>query len=102
MWHLTNLQVLYLDHNPHLLTPPPEIIMGGIEAIRAFLRELQRSSTVRYESKLLIVGEGGTGKSSLLRALRAENFEQNLSTTHGIEISHLTLQHTSHTLTLLT
>src|SRR5262249_5586430 len=49
----------------------------------------------RYEAKLLIVGEGGTGKSSLLRALRAEAFDPHLPTTHGIEIDQLKLSHPS-------
>src|SRR5262249_38320652 len=42
-------------------------------------------------AKLLLVGEGGTGKSSLSRALRNESFDPHLSTTHGIEIDHLKL-----------
>jgi GTPase SAR1 family protein len=38
---------------------------------------------VRYEAKLLVVGEGGRGKSSLLKVLRGEKFEADLVTTHG-------------------
>ena len=48
---------------------------------------------MRYEAKLLIVGEGGTGKSSLLRALRNQVFVTQLSTTHGIEVDTLELPH---------
>lgn len=40
-----------------------------------------------------MVGEGGTGKSSLLRALRDEAFVQGLSTTHGIEVGSYELLH---------
>jgi len=36
-----------------------------------------------------IVGEGGTGKSSLLRALQGQPFDEQLSTTHGIAIQPL-------------
>ncbi len=59
----------------------------------SFLRELEESGTTRYEAKLLVVGEGGTGKSSLLRALRNQSFEQGLSTTHGIEVDQLVFPH---------
>ena len=87
------MQILYLDNNPDLLTPPPEIVAQGTQEILAFLRELQRASITRYEAKLLLVGEGGTGKSSLLRALRGQDFEKNLDTTHGIAVENLPLPH---------
>ncbi len=90
---LTNLESLYLDNNPDLLTPPPEIVAQGTREILAFLRELQRESVKRYEAKVLLVGEGVTGKSSLLRALRGQEFEANLPTTHGIAVENLPLPH---------
>lgn len=86
------LQELYLKNNP-ILTPPPEITAQGTEAILTFLRELQQQSVLRYEAKLILVGEGGTGKSSLLRSLRDEQFDTTLSTTHGIEVETLALPH---------
>jgi internalin A len=92
---LTCLQELYLDSNPSLQTPPPEIIAQGAVAILTFLRDLLENSTSRYEAKLLIVGEGGTGKSSLSRALRNQDFDATLSTTHGIEVANLKLSHPS-------
>ncbi len=90
---LTSLQELDLRDNPDLLTPPPEIVAQGTEEILAFLRELQRESVRRYEAKVLLVGEGGTGKSSLLRALRGQEFEVDLDTTHGIAVENLQLRH---------
>src|SRR5712691_470528 len=90
---LTNLQRLTLEDNPALLTVPPEIVVQGTADILTFLRELREKSITRYEAKLLVVGEGGTGKSSLLRALRNQTFDATLSTTHGIEIDHLAVSH---------
>ncbi len=90
---LANLQHVSLVGNPHLLTPPPEIVAKGTRAILAFLRELLRGSVDRYEAKLLLVGEGGTGKSSLLRALQGRTFDAHLDTTHGIELNRLSLPH---------
>src|SRR5439155_6516704 len=71
----------------------PEIVAHGTEAILSFLRGLVGSSVVRYEAKLLVVGEGGTGKSSLLKALRGEEFDADLVTTHGIEVGELHVPH---------
>jgi len=90
---LRDLIMLELDNNPQLLSPPPEIVARGKMDILAFLRELQEDSFVRYEAKLLVVGEGGTGKSSLLRMLKEEGFESDLPTTHGIEVGQLMLPH---------
>src|SRR6266568_4849604 len=99
---LTGLQTLNVADIPTLQTPPPEIVARGTADILSFLRELQESSIIRYESKLLLVGEGGTGKSSLLRALRNDTFDSNLSTTHGIEVDRLQLLSSHHEITLNT
>lgn len=88
---LENLKELLLEGNP-LQSPPPEIVRQGTAATLAYLREL-RASTRQWVSKLLFVGEGGVGKTSLLRALRGEGFDFLESTTHGIEIGSFTLKH---------
>ena len=90
---LTNLENLRVDDNPNLLTPPLEIVARGTADILDFLRGLLQSGTMRYEAKLLVVGEGGTGKTSLLRSLRNETFDPQLETTHGIAVDRLTLVH---------
>src|SRR5260221_65036 len=125
LWQLTNLQEIYLSNTklkrlpteigqlnslqtlnvadiPTLQTPPPEIVARGTADILSFLRELQESRIIRYESKLLLVGEGGTGKSSLLRALRNKSFDFNLSSTHGIEVDRLQLSDPHHVIILNT
>ncbi|GCF11028.1 COR domain-containing protein [Dictyobacter arantiisoli] len=88
---LTQLEIIDVSDNKDLLTPPPEVVARGTDEILTFLRELQHDSIARYEAKLLIVGEGGTGKSSLLRALRKEDFIIDTASTHGIEIGRLEL-----------
>ena len=90
---LTNLHPLNVVDNPDLLTPPMEVVSQGTEAILSFLSELQKDNVVRYEAKVVIVGQGETGKSSLLRALRHEEFIVGLPTTHGIEVGNLQLPH---------
>lgn len=68
---------------------------GGWPALRNYLRSLDSGTgeTPAYEAKVLLVGEGGVGKSSLLAALRDEPFRENRDTTHGIEIKPLALDH---------
>ncbi|WP_413199540.1 COR domain-containing protein [Nostoc piscinale] len=89
---LANLTMLYLGNNP-ITSPPPEIIEQGTQAILAYLQEKLEDSQRQWVSKLLVVGEGGVGKTSLLRALRGEEFDTQESTTHGIEIKSLPLTH---------
>jgi internalin A len=89
---LSSLTRLYLQNNP-LTSPPPEIVEQGIQAIFSYLRERLEGSQRQWVSKLLVVGEGGVGKTSLLRALRGEEFDAQESTTHGIEIKSLELTH---------
>lgn len=85
---LTNLTELNLRGNPIAL--PPEILAmerQPAEIIRYHL-ELQRAEerATLNEAKLILLGEGGAGKTSLLRSLTAGSFLQNESTTQGINI----------------
>ena len=90
---LTNLQVLYLCNNPDLLTPPPEIVAQGTQKYSPFYANSNVQASHATKPNFLLVGEGGTGKSSLLRALRGQDFEKNLDTTHGIAVENLPLPH---------
>jgi len=87
---LTNLTELKLERNP-LELPPPEVVKQGTKAVLAYLREQLKEKKRQWVSKLLIVGEGGVGKTSLLRAIRGEPFLEGLETTHGIGIEELVL-----------
>ena len=88
---LTNLTTLYLHDNP-LTFPPPEIVEQGTAAILAYLQE-QQDASQQWVSKLLVVGVGGVGKTSLLRALNEQPFDTQESTTRGIAIGSLSLPH---------
>ncbi len=89
-------QTLELDlPNKGITQLPPEIVQQGTHAVFAFLRGQLQPGRPQWISKLLMVGEGGVGKSSLLRALHHKDFNPQLSTTHGIEIDTLELEHPS-------
>lgn len=84
--NMKSLQKLLLEGNPFDLLPP-EIIARGIESIRNFYKELQEKDYL-YEVKLILVGEGRVGKTSLANALMSANY--NLleeESTQGININ---------------
>jgi internalin A len=103
---LIKLQKLGL---PDWLLLPPEIVRQDISTILAYLRACSQT-TERYEAKVILVGEGSVGKSSLLQALREGEkdvrgsfllrqkypFPQShseLPLTHGIDTKTLVMPH---------
>jgi small GTP-binding protein len=71
---------------------PLEILSQPTEAIRNYCRAVLADQTVRlYEAKLLIVGEGGVCKSSLLNRLAYGSFSETETTTEGIDIHRWTI-----------
>lgn len=91
---LENLRELRLDDNP-LISPPAEIRAQGSQAILSFLKGREQSTVRQWVSKLLVVGEGGVGKTQLLRHLRGEHLDPDIPTTHGVEIHTCLVQHPS-------
>ena len=94
---LTNLKGLVLENNP-IQNVPPEIIRKGWgertyedgepQIIFAYLKSIQKSETKRplNELKVLLVGEGDVGKTSLLNRLTKNTFNPNEPKTPGINI----------------
>jgi small GTP-binding protein len=83
---LTKLKTLRLDDNP-LVSPSWEIATQGIEAIRSYFSELKKGDQPVNEVKIILIGEGAAGKTSLTKALLGEAFNENEDATHGIRIS---------------
>jgi internalin A len=72
-----------------LTNPPPEIVNQVNEAILNYFQERKRCEVDHlYEAKMLIVGEGGAGKTSLLRRLYQpkQPLPSEKDTTKGISI----------------
>lgn len=86
---IKNLQTLKLDGNKNLISPPPEVVEQGTEAVLKYLKALEEITTV-WASKMVLVGEGGVGKTCLLDALEGKEFVAGKDTTHGIDTRKLT------------
>lgn len=82
-----------LSSNP-LEEPLPTLLKQGTKALFSYLKSIQgEAGKAQYEAKVLLVGEGEVGKSSLVAALRGESFIEGRPTTHGIDIGRLNLDH---------
>jgi GTPase SAR1 family protein len=90
--NLRKLRHLELDGNP-LTSPPSEVLQQGTRTILAFLRNLQTAGTERFEAKVLLLGQGGVGKTSVLRSLRGLAFQPGETTTRGVDVGRLELTH---------
>ncbi|MCP4611866.1 MAG: GTP-binding protein [Planctomycetes bacterium] len=78
-----------LENNP-LESPPIEIAMQGSKAVRNYFESIKTKEVSRlYEAKLLIVGEGGVGKTCLMKRLMEpdKTIDESELTTEGIEIN---------------
>ncbi|MDH5178861.1 MAG: ADP-ribosylation factor-like protein [Gammaproteobacteria bacterium] len=78
-----------------LVHPSPEIIEQGNVAVLNYFRELEAQGVdFLFEAKVLIVGEGGAGKTSLLRRLYqpGKPLPKEDETTKGIEICSIEFQ----------
>jgi internalin A len=92
---LEHLETLNLDENP--LNPALQSAYNACEygknyePLFAYLRSLETNAEPLYEAKLVLVGEGNVGKTTLLKALKGprttnDGPRQNEPTTHGVEI----------------
>ena len=71
--------------NP-LAFPPIEIVKQGKEAIKTYFDSLKEETVILNEVKILLVGEGMAGKTSLLKQFQDHDFDQKESQTHGINV----------------
>ena len=87
---------LTLFNNP-LVNPPKEIVEKGKNEIARYFEQIEeQDGTVElYEAKMIIVGEGGTGKTTLFEKMKdANHLIGNTPETHGIVIEEgLEIQH---------
>lgn len=86
---LNNLHFLHLDESGNLRKPPLEIASRGIDAIKNYFYNLRRGRIDKlYEAKLIFVGRGDVGKTSLANKIINREYKLKVvdGTTRGIEI----------------
>ena len=85
---LEHLEQLDLSSNPLNPALQSAYDSGKWQAVKAYLRSLENAEPL-YEAKLVLVGEGNVGKTTLLKALKGKAGEapqEHEPTTHGVEI----------------
>jgi internalin A len=82
-----NILRLYLAKN-ECNNIPSEIINleNCLSHARAWFKDLDMESIENFEAKLMLVGNGRVGKTSILRRLFQDQFNPNEDSTHGIQL----------------
>jgi internalin A len=99
---LINLKPLNIDSNPLNKIPPEVVKKGSIAVLDYYRQRLEEQTDYIYEAKLLIIGEGGAGKTSLANKLINSKYQLKLEgskhpekTTEGIDVLRLDFPHSS-------
>ena len=84
---------IYLRENP-IAAPPPEIVDQGSAAVLAWYNSFRGEDERQprrelKEIKVLLVGEGASGKTSLLKQIKGLEFDEYESKTHGVNVESL-------------
>ncbi|AKB32454.1 hypothetical protein MSSIH_1764 [Methanosarcina siciliae HI350] len=88
---LRRMNGIFLQGNP-FENPPVEIVEKGREAVINYLESLEDGKKPLNEVKVLLVGEGGAGKTSLVKRIFGEEVDGNEPQTQGINIRKWTVQ----------
>jgi internalin A len=99
---LDNLRLLSLEGNPLTEIPPEVVRRGGLNVRDYYRQRLEGQTDYIYEAKLLVVGEGGAGKTSLANkiinsnyALKIEGSTKPEKSTEGIDVLRFDFPHSS-------
>jgi internalin A len=88
-WEYWGEDGIFLEGNP-LESPPVEVVKRGTAAVLNYFQELQKAQVQLMECKVLIVGNGEVGKTSLMKKLTDPDYqleEGKEPTTLGIRIN---------------
>ncbi len=84
---LTNLRELHLDENSITNIPLEILNSEDVKKILNYLRQISTSETrPLHEAKLLLVGQGSVGKTSLIERLIRDKYDKNQPQTDGLNV----------------
>ncbi|MFD2542989.1 COR domain-containing protein [Lacinutrix gracilariae] len=87
-----NVEIIF-DNNPFLKGLPPEFQgQEDLSYISFYLQSLTQRDNIKklFETKLLLVGKGEVGKTTLIKVLKNINYDVEIgkeNTTHGIDVN---------------
>jgi len=84
---------LEVPGNP-LQLPPLSVVSLGLETVREYYRSAERNGHAPLsEGRIIVIGDGAAGKSSLVERLLHDRFEQGKAQTNGIRIDNWMIDH---------
>jgi internalin A len=82
-----NLSECYLLGNPLPFLPPEIRTRNGLEILYFYRQQVEQETDRIYEAKLLIIGEGSAGKTTLSKKIQSSDYQlQEEDSTQGIDI----------------
>ena len=84
---LKSLNSIVVDGCEHLEYPPPRIWKQGFLKIKDYLARAQKAEPLK-KCKVVFLGNGRSGKTSLLRALAKLPFNDDEASTQGVSVTH--------------
>ncbi|MEA2042283.1 MAG: COR domain-containing protein [Bacteroidota bacterium] len=86
---IKRMQSFNITGNP-LENIPSHIQKKGMLSVMDYI---EKDKVQLWQSKMVIVGQGGVGKSCLLDSLKGKSFDPTKNTTHGMRVRSLQLKH---------
>ncbi len=84
---------IYLSDNP-LTFPPTSVIELGPETVKSYYEMAEDfGHKPLSEGRILFVGDGSSGKSSIIEKVLYNTFQKGREQTNGIKLEHLHIQH---------
>ena len=91
---LTKLNTLLIDCDG-IMFPPPQVMRQSAQQIIQYLEAIQDNPTLNKEAKLVVVGQEGVGKSTLIKGMRRDYWIGRIEPppkTDGVVVSTLPLK----------
>ena len=77
---------IFVYKNP-LVSPPLELIETGGKSLSKYYEALSEGSSLLKEVKIIFIGEGSAGKTSIINRITKDKFNQHEPKTHGVRVN---------------